>query len=140
MIRVEVYIPKWNYLVHCFFEVSIEYMDDIMALLLGMNIEPDNARRIHSILSRNELNTGFCYTNEIIREAVIVISKTSSAEEFVNSFSHEVYHLASFIGKQFNLDPVGEDNAYLVGEITNDVFPYIKHLMCDCCRRKIMYN
>lgn len=140
MIRVDVHIPKWDYEVHCFFAVTEYWVDIIMEELWYLQIDASNAKRAYDNLSSGELNSGLCYANAQKREAVLVVAKATSPAEFINSMSHELHHLASYVGKQFGLDPTGESIAYFTGEITMEVYPYIKHLLCECCGKKKKYD
>ena len=106
----------------------------------GLQIPADKAKRAYENLTSGELNTGLCFANPELREAVIVVAKASEPSEFINSVSHENHHLASYIAKQFGLDPTGEEVAFLAGELMKEQFPYIKHLMCDCCRKKVYHE
>lgn len=140
MIRVDVHIPKWDYEVHCFFAVTEYWTDVIMEELWYLQIPADKAKRAYENLSSGELNTGLCFANPELREAVIVVAKASEPSEFINSVSHENHHLASYVAKQFGLDPTGESVAFFAGELMKAQFPYIKHLMCDCCRKRIYHE
>ena len=140
MIRVDVHIPKWEYNVRCFFAVTEYWVDEIMKELFYLQIDGKNAKRAYDNLTSGQLDTGLCFANPQEREAVIVVAKASSAAEFVNSVSHENHHLASYVAKQFDLDPTGEGVAYFAGELLKEQFPYIKHLMCDCCRKKLYHE
>lgn len=140
MIRVDVHIPKWGYEVSCFFAVTEYWVDDIMEELFFLQIDAENAKRAYDNLTSGELNAGLCFANPRQRKAIIVVAKASSASEFINSVSHENHHLASYVAKQFDLDPTGEGVAYFAGELMKEQFPYIKHLMCDCCRRKVYHE
>ena len=136
MIRVDVHIPKWDFEVHCFFAVTGYAVDVIMEELWFLQIPSDKAKKAFENLSSGELNTGLCFSNPRMKEALIVVAKATDPAEFINSLSHEIHHLASYVGQQFGLDPLGEDIAYFTGELTREVYPYIKHLLCDCCRSK----
>lgn len=137
MIRVDVHIPKWDYEVSCFFAVTEYWVDDIMEELFYLQIDAENAKRAYENLSSGELNSGLCFANPRQRKAIIVVAKASSAAEFINSVSHENHHLASYVAQQFGLNTTGEDVAYFAGELMKEQFPYIKHLMCDCCKKKL---
>lgn len=140
MIRVDVHIPDFEYDVHCFFSVTKYWVDEIMKELFFLDIDGRNAKRAYDNLSSGMLDTGLCFANPEERAAVIVVAKASSAAEFINSVSHENHHLASYVAKQFGLDPTGEEVAYFAGELIREQFPYIKHLMCDCCRKKTYHE
>jgi hypothetical protein len=111
-----------------------------MEELWYLRIPADKAKRAYDNLSSQELNTGLCFANPELREAVIVVAKASEPSEFINSVSHENHHLASYVAKQFGLEPTGEEVAYFAGELMKEQFPYIKHLMCDCCRKKVYHE
>ena len=140
MIRVDVHIPKWDYEVSCFFAVTEYWVADIMEELFYLQIDAENARRAYDNLNSGDLDTGLWFANPRQRKAIIVVAKASSAAEFINSVSHENHHLASYVAKQFDLDPTGEEVAYFAGELMKEQFPYIKHLMCDCCRKKVYHE
>ena len=123
MIRVDVHIPKWDYNVKCFFAVSEYWVDEIMEELFFLQIDGENAKRAYDNLSSGELDTGLCFANPSLREAVIVVAKASNPSEFINSVSHENHHLASYVAKQFDLDPTGESVAYFAGELMKEQFP-----------------
>jgi hypothetical protein len=108
-----------------------------MEALFYAGIDGSKAKQAYENLNSGELNSGLCFANPRQRKAIIVVAKASSAAEFINSVSHENHHLASYVAKQFGLDPTGEDVAYFAGELMKEQFPYIKHLMCDCCKKKL---
>lgn len=134
MIRKDIYIAEWDWTIHAFFAVTEYWVDEIMDLLWDMECDSEHARRAYENLTSGELNTGLCYSNYTMKRSVMVIAKTSSAEEFFNSYIHEACHLQSHVCNVYNLSPSGEEIAYFIGEISRDLFPHIKHLLCDCCR------
>jgi hypothetical protein len=111
-----------------------------METLFYAGINSKNAKQAYDNLTKGDLNTGLCYSNYAKRESVMVISKASSASELFNSCIHEFAHLAGHIAKADGLDESGEHVAYCVGELAHDVWGYIGHLMCDCCRKKKKYD
>lgn len=136
MITQEIYIPKYDWLIHAYFAVDDYYTDDIMQHLWELGCDAEPARRAYENLSSGELNTGLCYSNYKLRETVMVIAKTSSADEFLNSLLHELTHFQSHVQKAYELEKTGEDVAYLVGDVVMLMYPKIQHLLCDCCRAK----
>lgn len=69
-----------------------------------------------------------------MRETVIVIGETTCPAQFSHSFDHEKHHLAMHIAKVDDIDPFGEELAYLVGEIGYLTFPIAKRFLCEHCR------
>lgn len=136
MIRCELYTPRYDWSVVVYFSINEYWTDDIMEDLWYLGIDSSNAKRAYNNISSGELNTGFCYSNYKKRKSVIVISKASSPAELFNSTMHEFKHLSSHIAKECNLDECGEDIAYATGELAHDMWKYVGHLFCDCCKNK----
>ena len=82
----------------------------------------------------NSKNRGITFSNDSMRETVIVIGETTCPAQFSHSFDHEKHHLAMHIAKVDGIDPFGEELAYLVGEIGYQTFPIAKRFLCEHCR------
>jgi hypothetical protein len=137
MIRQKITLPDYdNWTIYAYYATTRYAVDEIMERLWEIGMDANNARQAFENLSMGNLNTGLCYSNYSMSKSVLVIALTSSPAEFINSWHHELEHLESHIGKVFNLDPTGEDIAYLSGELAMEMYPRIKHLICDCCRHK----
>lgn len=137
MIRQKITLPDYdNWTIYAYYATTRYAVDEIMERLWEIGMDANNARQAFENLSMGNLNTGLCYSNYSMRKSVLVIALTSSPAEFINSWHHELEHLESHIGKVFKLDPTGEDIAYLSGELAMEMYPRIKHLICDCCRHK----
>ena len=137
MIRQKITLPDYdNWTIYAYYATTRYAVDEIMERLWEIGMDANNARQAFENLSMGNLNTGLCYSNYSMRKSILVIALTSSPAEFINSWHHELEHLESHIGKVFNLDPTGEDIAYLSGELAMEMYPRIKHLICDCCRHK----
>lgn len=140
MIRQEIYIPKYKWTVHAFFAVSEYWVEPIMDLLWELGCDAEKAKKAYENLTSGELNNGICYSNYAKKESVFVVAKTTSAAQFANSLHHELTHLQSHIGYVYFLNPQGEEVAYLSGDIIMQMYPKIKHLLCDCCRKEEGYE
>jgi hypothetical protein len=136
MIRQTIYIDKYDWVVNAYYYVSEYYTDEIMEMLWELSCDSATAKKAYENLSSGELDTGMCYSNYVKKRSVMVIARTSSAAEFFNSLHHELTHLQAHIASTFRLNPLGEDIAYLTGEVAREIFPKVKHLICDCCRTK----
>lgn len=89
--------------------------------------------RMRQIARDDEYNTGFTFSNAIQRRSVVVIGKTTSAREFLNSFVHEVRHLADDIACADGMDLRGEEVAYLSGSIASSLFDIVGLFTCPKC-------
>lgn len=136
MIRQKIYIEKYDWVVHAYFAVTTYYTEEIMDKLWDLGCDGETMGVAHKNLDKGDLNTGLCYSNYRRRESVLVISKTTSSEQFLNSLHHELIHLQSHIAQVYRLRPTGEAVAYLSGDIIMQMYPRVKHLLCDCCRKK----
>ena len=76
-------------------------------------------------------------TNSKLKTSIVIIGKTSSADEFQNTFDHEKGHLVMHISQLLGIDVYSEDYQYLAGEIGREMFKEAKKFMCDCCRQKL---
>lgn len=136
MIRQKLYIPKYDIIVYAYYATSGYYADEIVEKLLDIGCRGYILGRAYDNLSSGNLNTGLTYYNPQSKSAVMVIALSSTASEFFNSLLHELSHLTAYIAKHERLSFTGENIAYLEGELARDIFPKVKHLLCDCCRKK----
>lgn len=140
MIRQVITLHEYDdWTIYAYYATSQYYVDEIMERLWEIGVDGNRARQAFDNLSSGKLNTGLCYSNYASRKSVLVIALTSSPAEFINSWHHELEHLEGHICKVFGLDRTGEEIAYLSGEIAMEMYPKIKHLICDCCRNKSEY-
>lgn len=132
MIRRKVYIEKYGWVVNIFYHVTCYRIDEIMDCLEEIDCPPEEMRISYDNLVSCRLNTGVTYSNYSLRESVIVISKTSSPEEFVNSFKHETRHLEDHIALALGMEAGGEEVAYLSGYLGKILAGDLKLFICDC--------
>lgn len=90
-----------------------------------------------AVLNNGTDNKGMTYSNTKERESIIIIGSTSCPAEFQHTFDHEKIHLAMHIAKYFEIDPYGEELAYLVGDIGLEMFPIAKKFLCEHCREEL---
>lgn len=136
MIRQHIYLPKYRWQITAYYAVSCYWTMEIMRELYRLNASSDVLQSAYHNMNSCSLDTGLCYSNPLMRESVIVIAKTSNASEFFNSFEHEFQHLKGHISSALGFDPNGEEVAYMSGELAREIYPSIRHLLCDCCRHK----
>lgn len=135
MIRQHIYLDEYDIFVHAYYAVSQYYTNEIVDRLLDIGCFGNNLQQAEENLSSGELDTGLTFYSPRYREAVMVIALTSSASEFFNSLMHELSHLTAYIAKDDGLSFTGEKIAYLKGELALRIFPKVKKLLCDCCRK-----
>ena len=137
MIVQDIYLPEYDWHCKVFYSVTTYWVEDILHDLKQIGCPRNNYKKASRNLNAGELNTGLTYSNSQIGESVMVIAKTSSADEFANSYDHEKGHLAKHIALAYDIDPYGEEFQYMSGDIAKKMFPIAKKFMCECCRKKI---
>lgn len=92
--------------------------------------------RMREIARDDEYNTGFTYSNPDMKRSVVVIGKAVSGREFMNTFVHEVRHLADDIAISSGMPLRGEKVAYLSGSIASCLFDLVGMFTCPQCQKK----
>ena len=121
MIRLNIYINKYNWSLTIFADVGIENINSIIRYLHQLYC--DNSYALDIIKSVYDgYNNAITISNLIINKSIIVINKTTSDKQFVNSIVHECRHVQSHIATKYNLNEKGEDVAYLLGNMISDIY------------------
>ncbi len=137
MIIQDFCIPNYGWRVRVYYAVTTYLTDDILKDFAEAGCRGIQLKRAYNSLKRNALDTGITYSNFARRETVMVISLTSTAAEFLNSWMHEMQHLCRHVAAAFGIDPYGEEAAYLAGDVGQRMFPAARRFLCDCCREKM---
>ena len=138
MIRQDFYIEPYDWCVTVFYGVTADWCAEITRMLSHVGCSGENLRRAYRSLAVSRLDTGLTYSNYPLRRTVMVISRTSSPEQFQDSWDHEKGHLVKHIAEAFVLDPFGEKVEYLAGYIGRAMFPVAKRFLCEHCRKDII--
>lgn len=132
MIYRELYIPKYDWLVHIYYAVTCYWTDEIMMRLYNVGCPNNKLKESYRNLMACKLDTGLTYSNYSNRETVMIVGLTSSPSEFMNSLDHEKKHLEAHIAQAMEMDPWGEEVAYLSGNIMKDLTQDIRIFICNC--------
>lgn len=132
MIVEDLYIDNFDWHVRIFYAVTCYWTDRIIQELKDIQCPKDKLKRAYENMSSCQINTGITYSNNALRETIIVIGKWSDPSEFDNSFSHELRHFSDHIANAFGLMSGGEEIAYFTGEIRKKLFPVNKMFLCGC--------
>ncbi len=138
MIVQDIYLPEYDWHCRVYYAVTCYWEKEILRDLKHIGCRGRKYDRARENLRVGELNTGLTFSNGELRESVMVIAKTSSADEFAHSYDHEKGHLARHISLAYDIDPYGEELQYLSGDIAKRMFPIAKRFMCECCRKKLL--
>ena len=130
-------LTKWDWRVRVFYVVDLIPIDFIIEELYGIGCTERDIDNAVKVLDNGKDNRGITFSNDEERESIIVIGETSCPAQFSNSFDHEKLHLAMHIARVDDIDPFGEELAYLAGEIGLQTFPIAKRFLCEHCREDL---
>ena len=130
-------LTKWDWRVRVFYVVDLIPIDFIIEELYGIGCTERDVDDAVKVLDNEKDNRGITFSNDEKRESIIVIGETSCPAQFSNSFDHEKLHLTMHIARVDNIDPFGEELAYLAGEIGLQTFPIAKRFLCEHCREDL---
>lgn len=131
MLRRTLRIGRW--LVYFLFVVDAYDKEMILSFLDTFGATDSVMKRADRIMDDGFLNRGFTFSNPDLRRALVVIGPTSSGAEFINSFSHEMRHLADAIAKSIGYDLDAEEPAYMTGDTVRDLAEVVCELGCPHC-------
>lgn len=133
MIRRTLRIGRW--LVYFFFVVDSYDEDMILSFLETFDAPRTVLKRAVKIMEDNYLDKGFTYANERLRRAIVVTGRSSSGAEFLNTFTHEVRHLADAIAKSIGYELDSEEPAYMTGDTVRELAEVVCELGCRHCNK-----
>lgn len=136
MIRAILYIPRYDWVIYAYIAVHEYYTYEILDKMRQIGADRHFLTMAHKNLTARQLNNGLTYSNPKTRETVWVTEITSSAAEFFNSIVHEIRHLQQHVANEFGIDENSEEVCYLCGDIAMMLFPYVRGLLCDSCRKR----
>ena len=132
MIHRVLKISRW--VVDFLFALKDYDREGVLACLNEINAPGGVLGRANEIMEERKLNRGFTYSNPELKRAVVVIGPTSSGEEFLNTFSHEIDHLTNDIADSLGIREEREGTSYLTGDTTMALAEVLCFLGCKHCR------
>lgn len=122
MIKQRFYIERYDWKVVVLYETNKYDYYDIIAILKEICDDKIIFNRVSNNILSNHKNTGFTYSNLDINCSLIIISETTSKDEFIDTLVHEIDHLQAHIATVYNIDMKSEEAAYLIGGIAKTMF------------------
>lgn len=125
MIKDVFYIKSWK--VTILYECTCDDIDYIIETLKQVNCPKIYIKEALNNLETCNLNTGLTYSNIKLKSSIIVINKTSSFAQLINTVSHEFYHLICHISKALKIKDQ-EELAYLNGKLNMQSYIFVENL------------
>lgn len=117
----------YNWKVTVLYETTCDDIDYIIKTLRDINCPNYYIERALDNLEECKLNTGLTYSNSSLKSSVIIINKTSSFAQLINTISHEYYHFICHISNSLNIQDE-EELASLNGNLNMRSYEVIEDL------------
>jgi hypothetical protein len=116
MIHYEVYFDKYRWSVEVFIILSKPGTAEIMSAVKRAGGSKKVLNSAYANLME-DFNSGFAYSSPKYRKSIMVVNRSSSMEEFINTYNHEKNHVEMHICEELGIDPYSEEAAYLSGNM-----------------------
>ena len=117
----------YNWEVTVLYECTCNDIDFIIGALQDINCPNKYIKEALHNLQTCNLNIGLTYSNTQLQSSVIVVNKTSSFSQLINTIAHEYYHLICHISRMLEIEDE-EELAYLNGDLNMRSYNIIKKL------------
>ena len=125
MIIDEFNIYNWN--VTVMYECSCDDIDYIIKTLKEIKCPNIYIKEAINNLETCNLNIGLTYSNLKLKSSIIVVNKTSSFAQLINTIAHEYFHLICHLSKSLDIKDE-EELAYLNGDLNMRSYKFIEKL------------
>ena len=117
----------YNWRVTILYECTCDDIDFIIETLKEINCPNKYIKEALNNLESCSLDIGLTYSNTKLKSSIIVINKTSSFSQLINTVAHEYYHLICHLQKTLEIDDE-EELAYLNGDLNMRSYKFIEKL------------
>ena len=118
-------IYNWNVII--LYECSCDDIDFIIETLQDIHCPSKYINEALDNLETCNLNIGLTYSNLKLKSSVIIINKTSSFAQLINTIAHEYFHLICHIAKALNIEDE-EKLAHLNGNLNMRSYKIVEKL------------
>ena len=125
MIKDEFVVYNWKVII--LYECSCDDIDYIIETLKDFNCPNIFIKEALYNLESCNLNIGLTYSNIKLKSSVIVVNKTSSFSQLINTIAHEYFHLICHLSKTLEIEDE-EELAYLNGDLNMRSYNIIRNL------------
>lgn len=131
MIRRDLKIGRWDVE---FYFAEYEYdADELIDRLFDMGAPVSMMKDAMALMDSDSLNTGYTFVNPYEMCALVAIGPTSSGDEFLDTITHEIHHVAVAIADSIGVDLEGETPAYISGDSVRALADTICKFGCKSC-------
>lgn len=117
----------YDWKVTVLYQCTCDDIDFIIKTLKDINCPNKYIKEALHNLRDCDLNIGLTYSNKKLQSSVIIINKTSSFSQLINTISHEYFHLICHVSKTLNIEDE-EELAYLNGDLNMRSYNFVRKL------------
>lgn len=121
MTSQEIYIERYGWNIHIFYDVCRRDADYICGSLVQMGCTGKAVKDAREHFFRGGENTGLTYSNMIARESIVAIGRATSCKELVNTIAHELFHVVTHICETDGIDMTTEEPCYMMGWLCQSI-------------------
>ena len=118
---------EYNWKITVLYETTCNNIDYIIETLEDIQCPKYYINRALDNLEEYKLNSGLTYSNSKLKSSVIIITKTSSFAQLINTISHEYFHLICHISQNLNIKDE-EELANLNGNLNMRSYKIVEKL------------
>ena len=128
--RYDMIIDKfsiYDWKITILYETTCDDIDFIIRILKAINCPNYYIQKALDNLEECKLNSGLTYSNLKLQSSIIIVNKTSSFAQLINTISHEYYHLICHISKILDITDE-EELANLNGNLNMRSYKLVRKL------------
>lgn len=131
MTRRVLQIGRWY--VEFYFSSDSYNEEYILERLYDFGASATTLREAEALLEEGAPNKAFTFTNPYDRVALVFTTPTTSGGEFLDSFVHEIRHLANEIALGIGVRLDAETPSYIAGDTARELIDVVCELGCKHC-------
>lgn len=136
MTRQKIRYTKYGWDINVFYDVDNTDTYSVVSALKDIGCRGENLYRSISAVESCAKNGGLTFANLKTREMVVMITKTTSPAEFLDTMVHELHHMSEFIAREAGIPYTGEPISYIEGDLALLMHKGAGELLCPHCRKK----
>lgn len=133
MEKQRIYYRRYDWEIIVFYDVDCKDKYSVISALMDIGCKGINLSDSIKLVESCHLNDGLTFANYKTLEMVVMISKTTTPAEFLNTMVHELHHMAEFIANEAEIPQTGEEISYISGELSMKMHPIAVKWICPHC-------
>lgn len=113
----EIYINKYEYEVRLLFDITCAQLSVLNDELKKIDCSKELVDKANIEFGKCNDNVGMTYSNHALKKTLIIIGKTSSGKQFINTLIHEIYHFVEQLAIVNSVSDI-EEKATFIGNFT----------------------